>query len=463
MTTLDIQEVDKKLHIGSLPYKFPAYVAWFITFFIWAAGVIGFIKAISGELLVLAWFLTLIAGTIVFPHLTIIIIYLVLAIAAITFVSLLVILLINKIAREVLIFILLLVVLSQFALGGIMVYYGISYGVIPIIIGAVLLIIFLMYLNRIKFTGRLIELSAAAILREKSSLGASFISIILEGLTLIASLLASSFLGELAYNYTQDARIGGAVGIIVLFLGFWSVTYLDTVFDAVIVGLTHDWYRSPGVDIASFPRALKRALRVQGGLAVYSFLMSLLRFATEQAKRKKGISARIIASILGITEDLVRFLTFYVVPAMVIRQTNFKNSLKDSIHKLKDLFIETLVAHFGFGWISAIFGFVLVLLYGAVGYLIGAYIFTPIYLVGYNISSTVVGIISAIIYVILGIIPAYVIFESLSVAFNTMLYEFGLDIEFAERGEKLPRNLPPDVEKEFIEILRSKGIQVSLE
>ena len=462
---LSIEEVDAKIRIGKPSSSLPAYIAWVVTGAYWVIGTCWMIMTIRGHSELVAVVLSAIAmlAPTLLANMPLIVSYITMLFGVIFVSSFILILLIRKLARIVLIIVVFLSIIFNLAVGVIiMIFANVFAGAFMLIVGIIMLVLTIKYFSRVKFTGRLMEMSAAVLLREKGTISATVISMIINTYTLISMIFTSIFVGDMTYKLVGNIDYAGIAVLISIFLGLWSVAFVSTFFNGVIVGITHDWYRSPQVDVASFNRGLKRALRVQGGLAIYAFIMSILRMLVEYAKSKKGVAASIVTAILGITEEVIRFLTFYMVPAMVIREVGFKDGFKDSVHKLRDLFIETIISQIGFGKVALIFTVLYLTLLGSFGYIIGAYVMTPIFLARYNISAFAVGVMSGVIYIIVGLVPASVIFGTLTVVFNAMLYEFGIDLEFAKRGETLPKRMPKDVEQEFIKVLEERGIRLEL-
>ncbi|MEX0567699.1 MAG: hypothetical protein Q6363_000875, partial [Candidatus Njordarchaeota archaeon] len=268
----------------------------------------------------------------------------------------------------------------------------------------------------------------------------------------------------------QDSQYLGIIVavtfIVIFFLGLWANLFLDTFFSAAIVRIVHDWYRSPEVDVASFKKGIKEAWEVAGNLAKYALVFALLSLLIQMAKSyaKKGrgagaIAAKFVAWILQLTEDVLKFLGFYMIPAMVIRKTGFRKSLEDSIHKLRDLFIETLAGMFGFEIVLGIIAFIVSTIFGVLGYFVGIYVFSPLFGIPTG-AEFVAGIISAFAFFFLSLIPIGIATSAVSVSWKTILYEYGLDIEYAMQGTFLPARLPGDVREMFRETLEKKGVTI---
>ena len=373
--------------------------------------------------------------------------------------------LIRKAAKIMLYFILLLIPISLIALGMYLVTIQPVVGAAILIPGFIFLVLFFYFRRRIALAGRAMQLSAQALLDEKETIFATFFSALFAMITFFFLTLTSVYVADIVFKSTNNRNYAIASAFIVFFLGSWSTAFVSYLMEGAIAGIVHDWYRSPQVDVATFGRGLRRALKVQGGIAIYALLMVTLRFIVEylrsQARRGKSIVTAAAAAIAEIARGIIQFITIYAIPAMVIRQTGFKNGVKDSWSKLKDLFIETIAANFGFGFVTAIFTILMIFFYGGIGYYIGIFVLHPIVTTTIGpIPQNAVGIISAIGFLVIGLIPTILIFHTLGIAFTTILYEFGLDIEFARKGIVLPKRLPEDIEKEFREILAQRGVNI---
>ena len=458
----DIDKVDEVLRLGSPTTKIPAYFVWFVTIAIWAVGIYAIYKAVLGELALLAIVFTSLAQVLsqVF-NIVVIFSLLVLLVAIVG--SYLLLYLIKVAARIVLLLILFVMPISIISLGVLLAALGaIMYAAILWIVGGMFLLFVIYKRARISLAGRAMQLSAQAILDEKGTLLAMFLAGIFGLFTFITLSFASMYVGDLVYSMTDNSDYGMYAAFIVFFLGSWSIGFFNYLMNATVARIIHDWYRSPKKDVASFSKGLKKALKVQGGIALYALLMVTFRFIVEYLRgrrREKSLVAVVAAAVAEVAESIIRLITIYAIPAMVIRETGFKSGIKDSFSKLKDLFIETLAGSYGFGYVLAIFGFIIMIFYGAVGYILGVYVIYP-FIVNYipSIVSSVVGLISGLGFIFIGLIPTIIIFNALGIAFITILYEFGLDIEFRKKGIMLPYRLPEDIRMEFEKVLASRGI-----
>ena len=343
-------------------------------------------------------------------------------------------------------------------------------GAIALAIGVGVFVFFLIFRKRISLTGRMIELAAKSVIDEKGLLLLVLLKTILIAITGIMWLAATIFTAWTLYNFLYPSGYATATaviaGIFLMFMGFWVLEFLSFFFNAAMVRVVHDWYRSPEVDVASVRKGIGKAWEVSGSLAKYALIFAILSFiiylARSYSRRGRGrgaIAARIVAWVTGFTHDVLKFLGFYMIPAMVIRKAGFKTAFRDSVNKLRDLFIETIAGMFGFEIVLGFLAFITAGSMGIIGYFIGYYVFSPI--VGINMDPTTVGLISGIGLFVLSLIPIGLATSAVSVAWKTILYEYGLDVEFASRGIALPSRLPEDIKMKFAEVLEERRVPVS--
>jgi len=466
---MSIDEVDNILQIGEQPSRALGYIAFMFMFIFWGSG--GYILYVFlGRTIEISGLLGEISAILLRQDVLI-----VLSIAFVIMIAgaFLYLFLIHKLARELLLALFVIAPIGLILAGiGLLMYFNeLLTSAISILIGVILLILFMIYRKRISLAGRMIELSAKAVIDEKGILFLVLVKIFIIAWTAVSWIASLIYWTIAVYGVTMGIQYGALITIVfvlaIFFVGLWVLIFLDTFFSAAIVRIVHDWYRSPEVDVASVPKGIHKALEVSGSLAKYSLVFAIFSFTIELARRysRRGrgfgaVIAKILAWVLGITRDVLRFLGFYMIPAMVIRKAGFKRALEDSIHKLRDLFIETLAGAFGFGIVLGIIAFITASIFGVVGYFIGAYVFMPLF--GLYEYGTTIGIASGIAFFVITFIPIGIASSAVSVAWKTILYEYGLDIEYAMKGVYLPARLPEDIKASFSEMLREKGVTVAV-
>lgn len=322
------------------------------------------------------------------------------------------------------------------------------------VIGVVGLVLFFIFKEKLEVVGRTIELSAESIVTEPGQLLATFLSALFGFLTLLGwgATMAGVWFWILP---GLDTRVLAVIEAVLFFLGVWTLMFQKYFWDAVVVGIAHNWYRSPKVDVASFTQGVDRAVKTMGGVASFAFVMSIFRALIAAARRRGGIAGSILATLLGIAHGLVKFIGFFALPAIVIRNTSFKKGFMDSVEKLRDFFVEVLASSFGFSLVLGVFALIISIFYGGVGYFVGIFLFDP--LITTTLSSFFVGLTSAFGFWIVGLIPTALIFSTLGTTFKTILYEFGIDLEYAEQEQTLPKRLPSDIKEHFTEKIKEQG------
>jgi len=373
---MSIDEVDEILALKEeLPSKASAYIVLGFTILFWVTGGFFIAMFLQGAAPAMAGVVQSLAGLVLRwdVMLIIIIVFIVMLFAAFLYLYL-----VYKFAREILMGLYLLLGLGLLGLGGLLAYINpdaMIVGIIFAICGFVVLVLFLIFKERISLAGRMIELSAKAVWDEKGTMSLIVVKALLIAWTVVTWVISLVFWTFTTYAMLEGFEYQGVValvvGLILFFAGLWSLTFLDTFFNAAIVRIIHDWYRSPEVDVASVKKGLKKAWEVSGSLAKYAFIFALLSFiihlARSYSRRGRGrgaIAARIVAWVTGFTQDVLKFLGFYMIPAMVIRRVGFKTAFRDSIHKLRDLFVETLAGMYGF---EIVLGFLAFITAGSMG------------------------------------------------------------------------------------------------
>lgn len=444
-----IEEVNSALEFKEHPpSKGLGIVLWAITFFFWASAVFVLLSLFRGTISIPIDFL----GVFLSPM----VLSMILVLVIVSFVGgFLLLKLIHKAAKEVT-----LAVFSGIPLfliiGGVIGYILIRslFLLIFIGIGVVGLILFFIFKDKLEIVGRTLELSAESIVTEPGQLLATFLAAFFGFLTFVGWGLTMTMIWVWVAPII-DTRILGVIEAVLFFLGIWTMMFQKYFWDAVIVGITHNWYRSPNVDVASFNQGMDRALKTMGGVASFAFVMSIFRALIAAARRRGGIAASIVATILRIGEAVIKFIGFFALPAIVIRKTGFKKGFMDSVEKLQDFFVEVLATSFGFSLVLGVFGLIVSIFYGGIGFFIGTYFFYP--MITTNLSSFIVGIVSAVGFWIVGLFPTFLIFSTLTTTFKTILYEFGIDLEFADKGQSLPKRLPSDIKAQFTEKIEEQG------
>ncbi|MCD6164722.1 MAG: glycerophosphoryl diester phosphodiesterase membrane domain-containing protein [Candidatus Odinarchaeota archaeon] len=331
--------------------------------------------------------------------------------------------------------------------------------IVFVALGALFLFLVFRWKDRIRLAGSLIELSAKAVSDEPEVIGVSMIFSIFAFISAIVGIAGTIWIYYVSSSYFDSETIGGILAFLYDLVYAWVVYAAMYFSNGIIVAIVDDWYRSPSKDQAWLAKGTKRVLGFVNPIVKLGFVMALLdtvaRYARnirmEQAKKNPVLIVALIffkiASALAY--GLAQFVTFFALPAMIIEGKGFKDSIKRSWDLIKKHFIDIIIYASGVGVVYMFFIFIMILLYGVSGYLVGMFILVPILGISEDLM-VVAGILTAIGFLIFGFIPAYVMVRPLQVAYKTLLYEYALD---REHGFALPSRIPEEVKEEFEAII----------
>jgi len=331
--------------------------------------------------------------------------------------------------------------------------------IVFVALGALFLFLVFRWKDRIRLAGSLIELSAKAVSDEPEVIGVSMIFSIFAFISAIVGIAGTVWIYYVSSSYFDSETVGGILAFLYDLVYAWVVYAAMYFSNGIIVAIVDDWYRSPSEDQAWLAKGTKRVLGFVNPIVKLGFVMALLdtvaRYARnirmEQAKKNPVLIVALIffkiASALAY--GLAQFVTFFALPAMIIEGKGFKDSIKRSWDLIKKHFIDIIIYASGVGVVYMFFIFIMILLYGVSGYLVGMFILVPILGISEDLM-VVAGILTAIGFLIFGFIPAYVMVRPLQVAYKTLLYEYALD---REHGFALPSRIPEEVKEEFEAII----------
>lgn len=331
--------------------------------------------------------------------------------------------------------------------------------IVFIALGALFLFLVFRWKDRIRLAGSLIELSAKAVSDEPEIIGVSMVFSIFAFISAIVGIAGTIWIYYVSSSYFDSETIGGILAFLYDLVYAWVVYAAMYFSNGIIVAIVDDWYRSPSKDQAWLAKGTKRVLKSVNPIIKLGFVMALLdtlaRYARnirmEQTKKNPVLIVALIffkiASALAY--GLAQFVTFFALPAMIIEGKGFKDSIKRSWDLIKKHFIDVIIYASGVGVVYMFFIFIMILLYGVSGYLVGVFILVPILGISEDLM-VVAGILTAVGFLIFGFIPAYVMVRPLQVAYKTMLYEYALD---REHGFALPSRIPEEIKEEFEAII----------
>ena len=143
---------------------------------------------------------------------------------------------------------------------------------------------------------------------------------------------------------------------VLLFVAYFGLAFIATFFNVCVVFTTKT--RFEGGD-ATFMDSLKFALSKIHLIFMWSFVSAsvgiLLRMLDNVAERFGAIGKLVIGIIVGLLGMVWSVITIFVVPAMVYHDLGPIQAVKQSVSTLKQTWGESLVRHYGLGFISFLF------------------------------------------------------------------------------------------------------------
>lgn len=201
----------------------------------------------------------------------------------------------------------------------------------------------------------------------------------------------------------------GGLEAILLFCSYFVFAFLSTFFNVCVVYTAKTRFEGGNATFfQSLGFAMSRVHRIAAWSLVSATVGLFLRWLDNMAERKGivGVIFRLLAGLLGFAWAIVQL---FVIPAMVYEDVGPVDAIKTSISTLKETWGESLVRHYGLGflqflatlpWILAIAG--------------GIYLLTMLPPLG--------GVVIAL--GVVGIIATSTVFGVLNTIYNTALYHF---------------------------------------
>jgi hypothetical protein len=210
---------------------------------------------------------------------------------------------------------------------------------------------------------------------------------------------------------SADSLALSTMDYVLVFISYLGMAFIATFFNVCVVFTTKT--RFEGGD-ATFMDSIKFAFSRIHLIFVWSLVaatVGLLLRMLDQAAERAGLVGRvligILVAVLGATWSIV---TIFVVPAMVYEGLGPIDAIKKSVSTLRQTWGESLIRHFGLGFIQFVFMIlgvaIAVLLFGVLGPLGG---------MGIAIALTI-----TVVYFLAVILT----FTVANTVFNTALYAY---------------------------------------
>ena len=232
------------------------------------------------------------------------------------------------------------------------------------------------------------------------------------------ALLFPTIIIHLLNSATQAHFVFGPLQAAAVFASYFGLAFIATFFNVCLVNTVR--VRLEGGD-ATFMDSIQFALARVHLIFAWSLLsatVGLLLHMLDSIAEKAGPIGKILLAILrSILASAWSITTIFVIPVMVYRGLGPFDAIKESVETLKKAWGESLVRHFGLGFLSflAILGCVLVIVAG-----------------GFACSVSVALGLVVIGLGVLALFATVLLFSVANTVFNTVLYHW------ATRGEAIP-------------------------
>jgi hypothetical protein len=253
----------------------------------------------------------------------------------------------------------------------------------------------------------------------KPSVYALIVGMIVSVIGIIPIVIVAFFVGD-----SQIGRIiMGVLGVILMFVQF-VVTY---VFSAMTIHLIYGYLTKGDGHMSEAWEIVRRDFVDILTLAAVSTVVGTLR-SIAQNNRKNNVLAGILRTVMRTVEALWTEAALLVLPAMVIDNLNFKDSLARIIQITKENLLLIGISTVGVRWVTGLLGFVFSMIGLVLAFAVGGGI---AYVANGGTALVVIGIaIGALIFFTFIMVAA--LFSSYTTtAYHTCLYIWARDVEKA--------------------------------
>ena len=287
-------------------------------------------------------------------------------------------------------------------------------------------------MGRFSRSWQIAKLSFGVIGKDKEMLAFPMLAGLFSTLYAVALLFPTIIVGLIGQS-TGATLAMGVVEYAALFLTYLGLSFIATFFNTCVVYTTKT--RFEGGD-ATFMDSLRFAISKIGLIFQWSMVAAtvglLLRALDHLAERLGGIGEivlKIFRSMLGMIWSIV---TIFVVPAMVYENLGPKEAIKKSAETIKATWGESLIRHYGLGFVSG--------LLMMAGILMSVVLFMVLANLG-PIGAAVAVAVSGLYF-----LAIFLVFNCANTVFNTALYVY------ANQGES-----PEGFDSELLQgVFRSK-------
>jgi hypothetical protein len=253
----------------------------------------------------------------------------------------------------------------------------------------------------------------------KPSVYALIVGMIVSVIGIIPIVIVVFFVGD-----SQFGRIiMGVLGAILMFVQF-VVTYI---FSAMTIHLIYGYLTKGDGRMSEAWDIVRRDFVDILTLAAVSTIVGTLR-SMAQNNRRNNVFAGILRTALRAVEALWTEAALLVLPAMVIDNLNFKDSLNRIIQITKENLLLIGISTVGVRWVTGLLGFVFSMIGLVLAFAIGGGIS---YVANGSTALVVVGIAIGVLIFFTFIMVAALFSSYTTTAYHTCLYIWARDVETA--------------------------------
>jgi hypothetical protein len=253
----------------------------------------------------------------------------------------------------------------------------------------------------------------------KPSVYALIVGMIVSVIGIIPIVIVVFFVGD-----SQFGRIiMGVLGAILMFVQF-VVTYI---FSAMTIHLIYGYLTKGDGRMSEAWDIVRRDFVDILTLAAVSTIVGTLR-SMAQNNRRNNVFAGILLTALRAVEALWTEAALLVLPAMVIDNLNFKDSLNRIIQITKENLLLIGISTVGVRWVTGLLGFVFSMIGLVLAFAIGGGIS---YVANGSTALVVVGIAIGVLIFFTFIMVAALFSSYTTTAYHTCLYIWARDVETA--------------------------------
>jgi len=301
--------------------------------------------------------------------------------------------------------------------------------------------------ERIRRAAEWLQISVTIVLNEPGMIVLALIQSIIVGITVIMEAITiyawNAYSQAMAYSQNTANLIAYGIMFLYLWLSLSVIYYFDGANTFISYARIHNKDPTVGQGLNAASNKFLAIIGYALLSAIVTFLTRLLFFRSiemeTQGRSEGNIGKVILAVVLRILSDLIQWLyhliSFFTLPAIIIRQKNTKEAMIESKNLFTRTFWDMIISDMGYSYGSTILYVVTGLILSVAGFFYGYFVASAYLAVG----QVIVGILMAIIALVFGLFASRFFLKPLYTALVTTIYVFAT--EGPEALEIVPKRL----------------------